>query len=454
MAPVSSSFMRALEGALGRPDAPPSGSRVLVAVSGGPDSTALLAALAGLAPAHGLHVTAGHVEHGLRGAESAGDRAAVEALAAHVGVPCEIDAAPVARGANLEARARDARGHSLARMATRTRSTVVALGHTQDDQVETVLLRLVRGAGRGGLAGMTPRRGRLWRPLLDATRADVRRYLADHRLPFRLDRSNADLTHARNRMRRLVVPLLVREFNPRFGEAVAALATRLADEDEVLDTLAAPQVARWVGPEGLAVGVVGEPRAIARRVVRIWLARELGRAASAFDVERTLALARGEHPGPIGIRGPARIVRTGDVLVRRAVEPRVASEPFRHELDGAGTIEGPAAAWRLDVSAMEPRTGTDLAGLTVRRACFDADALAWPLVVRSVEPGDRVAVPGVGTKKLQDLLVDAKVARAERGRVPVVTDATGTIVWVPGIVRGRGARVGDATTCVVLMRLG
>src|SRR5262249_40169448 len=125
----------------------------------------------------------------------------------------------------------------------------------------------------------------------------------------------------------------------------------------------------------------------------------------------------------------------------------------RHEVGGPCTIEGPAGTWRLLVSATRRRGEADLDGLGPRRACFDADALAWPLLVRSVEPGDRIAVPGVGTRKLQDVLVDAKVARDARGRVPLVVDATDTVVWVPGIVRGRGGRVTDATTRVVLMQL-
>lgn len=450
---MTSFLLRALERAIARPDAPPHGARILVAASGGPDSTALLAALAGLAPEHGFHVTAAHVEHGLRGAESAADRAAVDALAARVGVPCVVETAPVERGPNLEARARDARRHALARLARRVGATVIALGHTQDDQVETMLLRLLRGAGRGGLAGMASRRGRLWRPLLETTRNDVRRYLGDHRLEFRLDRSNADLDHARNRLRRLVVPLLAREFNPRLGETMGALAARLRDEDDLLDALIAPTLARYLEAGSLSVAVGAEPRAIGRRVVRAWLARELGRAASADEVERTLALAGGEDAGPIGVRGPARIARTGDVLVRSAVDPPARHEPFRHEVGGAGIIEGPGGIWRLEVAPPAPRGTRDLEGLGARRACFDADALAWPLVVRSVEAGDRIAVPGVGTKKLQDVLVDAKVARGARGQVPVVADASGTIVWVPGIVRGRGARVGDATARVIGMRL-
>src|SRR5437867_1490596 len=128
---------------------------------------------------------------------------------------------------------------ALARVAAEVGAGRIVTGHTQDDQVETVLLRLLRGAGRRGLGAMRPARGRLLRPLLAATRADVRRFLGERGLGFAVDRTNADLRHARNRVRRLLVPLLRAEFNPRLGPALAALAERLRDEDDFLAVAAA-----------------------------------------------------------------------------------------------------------------------------------------------------------------------------------------------------------------------
>jgi len=423
---------------------------VLVAVSGGPDSTALLAALARLAPARALRVTAGHVDHGLRGHESDADRTAVEALAAALGIACVVASAPVGQGGNLEARARDARRGALAELAQRTGASVIALAHTEDDQVETVLLQLLRGAGRRGLGGMSPRRGRLWRPLLGVSRADVRRYLGEQGLPFRIDRSNADLRHARNRLRRLVVPLLTRELNPRLGPAMAALAARLRDEDALLDELAAGRATAHRRGDALAASVASEPPALARRIVRAWLAEVGAGAVSAREVERTLALARGAAPGNVAVRGPARIVRERDLLLRRPGRRAIAAR-FHHEVRGACSIDGPDGAWRLSVSAPRRRSGDDALGLSARRARFDADALALPLAVRTVARGDRIGVPGVGTRKLQDVFVDAKIPRERRSAVPVVTDALGAVVWVPGVVRGGIARLTGATTQVLEM---
>jgi tRNA(Ile)-lysidine synthase len=449
---VPSPLLRLLARALDAPGAPRRDDRVLVAASGGPDSTALLAALVALGPSRALRIAAVHVEHGLRGNESCGDRSAVEALARRLGVRCAIAAAPVAPGANLEERARIARHRALRAVALEEGAACVALAHTQDDQVETVLLRLLRGTGRRGLGGIHPRRGLLWRPLLDVTRADVRRWLADEDLPFRLDRTNADLAHARNRLRRLVVPLLAREFNPRLGDTVAALAERLRDEDAFLDDVARTRLEAHRRGDALATAVAMEPRAVGRRIVRAWLDEAGPRAVAAREVERTLGLARGSASGNVAVPGPARIVREDDVLVRRTGREDT-SAPFRLQLRPGSSIVGPAGEWRIALSEPRARHDDDLTGLTPAVARFDAAALALPLVVRRFERGDRIDVPRVGRRKLQDVFVDAKVPRERRRMLPIVADATGTIVWVPGVVRAAAALLTPATALVLDARI-
>ena len=164
-------FERKLAAALGMAGAPRAGERLLVAVSGGPDSTALLAGLAALTPARALPVTAAHVDHGLRGREGAVECARVADLARQLGVGFVSRAVVVAAGPGVEARARRARYAALGDMATEVGATRIVTGHTQDDQAETVMLRLLRGAGRRGLGGIRPVRGALFRPLLGVTRA-------------------------------------------------------------------------------------------------------------------------------------------------------------------------------------------------------------------------------------------------------------------------------------------
>jgi tRNA(Ile)-lysidine synthase len=440
-------LLRKLRAALAAPTGPAPGEHLLLAVSGGPDSTALLAAMAELAPEHGLTLTAAHVDHGLRGPEGAADAAQVVALAARLGVPAVVRVVPVAPGPDLEARARRVRYRALRAVADQVGARRMITGHTQDDQVETVLLRLLRGAGRRGLGAMRPARGRLLRPLLDVTRADVRRFLADRMLPCVVDRTNADLRHARNRLRRLVVPLLRAEFNPRLGPALAALAARLADEDDFLDAAAAARGGELAAGDGLQVAVATEPPALGRRIVRAWLERGARRGVGAAHVERVLALAGGGGRGAVAIPGPARVVREGDVLVRRPGRAAVRTS-FAFPIAPGAAVRLDAAGWRLSLSAARARGEGEERARDALHALFDADALPAALVVRSPAPGDRVRLLAGGTRKLQDVLVDAKVPRESRPTVPVLA-TDDEILWVPGHVRGRRAAIGALTRTVV-----
>jgi tRNA(Ile)-lysidine synthase len=330
-------------------------------------------------------------------------------------------------------------------MAGEVGASRIALGHTADDQAETLLLRLLRGAGRGGLAGMRPARGRLLRPLLGATRADVRHFLADRGVACALDRSNADLRHARNRVRRLVLPLMAAEFNPGIVRGLAALAGRLRDEESILEALAAERAARLVDATRLQVAVAEEPAALGRRIVRRWLEQGTRRGVAAEQVERVLDLARGLRRGTVALPGPVRVVREGGRLIRRTGREAAASTFCLTVAPGGSAV---ASGWRLTLSPPGPLATADVGAAPGAWAVFDAEALRDGLVVRSRRPGDRIHLPGIGTRKLQDVLVDAKVPREARDALPLVVVA-GEIVWVPGVARSAGAAVGPQTRAVV-----
>ena len=442
-----SPVLRAVADALAAPPAVAAGEHLLVAVSGGPDSTALLLAIAALAPAHGWQVTVAHVDHGLRGPEGIADRATVARLAAELGLPLVERRLALARGTGLEVRARRARLRALVAMAAESGASLIAFGHTADDQAETVLLRLLRGAGRGGLAGMRRARGRLLRPLLGATRADVRRFLTECGAPFAVDRSNADLRHARNRVRRLVLPLLAAEFNPRLARNLAALGARLRDEDDLLAALAAERERALVDAGGLRVMVGSEPPALGRRIVRRWLEAGASAGVSAEQVERVLALARGTQGGVVALPGASRVLREGDLLVRRRGRAPTR-RPFCVAIAPGGSAADAAGEWLVTLSPPIPAaSGCGLPGDPCE-AAFDAELLGTSLLLRSRRPGDRLHLPGVGTRKLQDVLVDARVPREARDALPLL-EAGGEIVWVPGVARAAGALVGPQTRLIV-----
>lgn len=287
------------------------GDRVLVAVSGGSDSIGLLLALHELRRKLGIALVAAHVHHGLRGADADADEACAAAAAARLGVPfvrCDLGGRLQGGLPNLEARARRLRYAALRRLAAAHGCTRIATGHTRDDQAETVLMRLVRGAGVGGLAAIRPRRrDGVIRPLLDCRRLAVRAVVEAAGLPYRHDASNDDPRFLRTQVRQRVLPLLA-ELNPAIAEACAGLAASARAERAA--------VARWADCELAAAGADGhlpvawlaqQPAGARALLVRRWLlrggvpARRLERRHIAAVVALALAAeGRGEVHLPRG----------------------------------------------------------------------------------------------------------------------------------------------------------
>jgi tRNA(Ile)-lysidine synthase len=223
---------------------------------------------------------------------------------------------------------------------------------------------------------------------------------------------------------------------------------RLADEDALLDALARSRVDALVTPEGLAASVAGEPPALARRIIRLWLARAGGRRVTARHVEAVLALAGAGAPGSVPVPGPARVVREGRALVLRAGRQATA-EPFCLGITPGRGVVHPARLWRLILGDARPRRPGEDRASEAAHALFDADLLpSSMLVVRPPMPGDRVRLLGGGSRKVQDVLVDAKVPREARPAVPLLV-ADGEVLWVAGILRGAGAALRPTTLRVV-----
>jgi tRNA(Ile)-lysidine synthase len=395
------------------------GRPLLVLLSGGADSVCLL----DVARELGAEVSALHVNHGLR-AEAGEDEAHCEALCARLGVPLAVERLDPARASgNLQAWARAAR-YAL---AERHAAGDYAAAHTATDQAETVLYRLAVSPGRRALLGMVPRRGRLVRPLLAATRADARAWCEARGLAWREDPSNADPRFARARVRHEALPVL-EALNPRAVEAIAETSRQLRDEAEVLDAAVGEALARLAGGEvaGLPLPLErlrGEPPALARLVLR--RAAELAGGGevslSRADAEALLALGGtgGTRALDLG-RGLRAVVEYGLVRFTRA---REAEPPAAVELPVPG--EARFGAWT--VSARLGAAG---------EAVLDAGALGPVARVRAWRDGDRMRPAGLGgTKTLQDLFVDAKVPRELRRTLPVV-EAGGEIAWVAGVAVG------------------
>ena len=464
--PLADRVAAAVEG----PASIPRGGRVVAAVSGGGDSVALAHLLAELA-GRSLVTLAGlaHVNHRLRGPASDGDERFCRDLARRLGVPCLVESAAVAefarsRRVSVERAGHEVRHAFFRRAAAELGAGRVALGHTIDDQAETVLLRLIRGAGTAGLSGMRPRTGLVVRPLLAVSRAELRAYLADRSIPFREDASNADRRVPRNRVRHELLPQL-RTYSPRIVEALARQADIAQADDAWLSHLANKAAGDLVSYGGGAVemdaaGLSRLPPALARRVVRGALARVApGRRDIGFGpVERVRRVAAG---------GPPRADLPGCRVERAAGRARLvpregrggpAPRPgFAYRLDVPGEVEVPEAKVliRAEVVAAGAADVRGADGDPSGPTALVAASAPPPLVVRSWRPGDRYRPLGLGgrSRKLQDLFVDRKVPRAERARVPLVLDADGRVVWVVGFGIGHGFRVGGGDESVLFLKV-
>ncbi len=296
------SLVAAVDRALSSLGDPAAGGALVVGLSGGADSVALLDALATLAGPRDVQVIAAHLDHGLR-PDSAEDAAFCRSLCEQLGVTFRSEVADVRGRARserggLEQAARRERYCFLNRVRRETGAAAIAVAHTRDDQAETLLLRLLRGAGATGLGGMRPRAGRIVRPLLDVSREDVLAHLADRGLEWREDPTNADMVHLRNRVRHELLPYLEARFNPALRRVLARTAGLLADEDAHLKEEAEALLAGIARTEGETVvldraALAQAPPPVARVAVRQALRRVGGLArVGAVHVERILVLAR------------------------------------------------------------------------------------------------------------------------------------------------------------------
>jgi tRNA(Ile)-lysidine synthase len=465
-----STLVQRVTRAIERDDLISPGARVLVAVSGGSDSVALTHLLVDIAPIVPFTVAGlAHLNHKLRGDDSDADEAFCRDLATALGLPIETqhtDVGAMARvqRVSVEVAARRARYRFLARAAERLDADLVATGHTRDDQAETVLLRLLRGAGATGLAAIPPRRGPIVRPVLSERREILRAYLAERHVAFRDDATNADQTIPRNWIRHGLLPLLCAHVGGDIVEVLAREAAILRDDATLLDAVA-DEAARATLELGdgraqiQAQDLQALPAALARRVIRRALSHVSPAFQGATHVDRVLEMAMSATDGAIDLPGARmELIRGGVVLYTRERRGRRPATAFRCSLPVPGRVtiaEADVLVEAETVVGIDPQ-------LTVNEqvrgdglsAVVDAVVAAEGLWVRSRKPGDTYRPFGLGRrKKLQDVFVDRKVPRDKRDQVPIIVDSCDHIVWVAGFGPSDDARVTESTQSVINLRV-
>lgn len=461
------------------------GDRVAVAVSGGADSVALLFLLEELRGELGIVLSVAHVNHKLRGTESDGDEAFTTGLAARLGLEFDAAIAPIEAGAscventggkpNLEASARKGRYEFFRGLGERGRVQKVATAHTLDDQAETVLLRLFRGTGIRGLAGIHPRmplggRGpgrvaEVVRPLLTFRRADLREYLRARGESWREDSSNADVTFLRNRVRQRLLPLITEEFGDAELEHMAELAEIARAEEEfwferARDNAENAETAAASAASGAGVldarRLVASSLAVQRRQVRAWLESNAPEASLSFPlVEEILELARGPAGKKLELpdRGDARNVRRGRSELTLECTADAGSGANRCDYEYALSVPGAVAVPELGmrIEARIVDTENDLAddesvSEEDTKGLLDPARSGGSLTIRNWRAGDRYwPAHTAKEKKVKDLLADVHAAGRKKKLWPVAVNKEGSLVWMRGFAapasfRPRGAK--------------
>ncbi len=441
------------------------GDTVMIALSGGPDSVCLLFLLSELRKLMDVSVCAGHINHGLRGEESLRDQRFCEQICQQYSVPLrthsisddEYKAYPFT---SLQGAARELRYKYLRRLADKLNANKIATGHTASDQVETVLFRILRGTGMGGLGGIRPVLNDIIRPLIDRSREEVLEYLKTMGVPYIIDSSNLKPKYLRNQIRLELIPVLKRSFNPSISNAIINLADLIREENEYLESLVDKEYEFGINEKtDFSIGfnlflLKTLHKALARRIIiRLYndlVNYEPGLHLSNEQVEWILQLAREGEPGnQIDLPGNIRVHLQYDRILFTHEEYPHGRE-FEVHLSIPGEVDIPQAAMNVKASLIEPQQFKQmLPNATRNEAFFDVRDIKNTLTIRSRKPGDRIALPGMeGTKKLQDIFVDDKIPRLERDSIPIVLSGN-EIIWIIGNRQSRNALVKADTHKIV-----
>ncbi|MHB9109332.1 MAG: tRNA lysidine(34) synthetase TilS [Armatimonadota bacterium] len=409
------------------------GDAVLAAVSGGPDSMALLDVLSLIGTEWQLTLVVGHVHHGLR-PEADADADYVKEVAARYNLRYLIRRVDVRgrvakTGESMEEAARELRYAALQEMAQDVGTQRIATGHTADDQAETVMMRILRGTGVAGLAGIPPQRGRIIRPLLSVWRQELLAYLHERKVGFCTDLTNESLDMTRNRIRLELLPMLEREYAPRLRARLQNLAEIARQDGVLLEGMAETEFTRlrqWM-PDGLALSPAPDlPHAIRRRMWRLAIAEVRG-GLEDISFEHLQDIENLPPGGEVHLPGLRVIHESNRLVFMKGTQTLPVTIPeLTLTVPGRLCYAPAGCCLTTEVSPTPfPIESGDVAVL-------DAGSVKGRLVMRSWLPGDRFRPLGApGERKLQDIFVDAGVPRRLRSRIPIILDEEG-IIWLAG----------------------
>lgn len=443
------------------------GEKVVVAVSGGSDSVALLKVLAALSEEYKLILVVAHINHGMR-ENATREEQFVRRLATEMGIVFECKSLDIrsvkgGTGRSTEQISREVRYDFLNDVAKKHGAQKIALGHNSNDQTETVLMNFLRGSGPAGLKGMLAARDSIYiRPLLYVTRKEILSFLEFHGVQFVTDESNTDPVYLRNRIRHSLIPELKARYNPKLEESLKKTAEIMRAEDDYMRSVTNKILAEWSG--GVAQGkvsisipnLVEYHPAIQKRVMKDLLERLTNNTQRIghTHVKAALNLAYSEHPGAyVDLPSNMEVRREYNVLTifkRRESEKQISESRYsdlQYEVALPGSVKMPELEKTMIFKFVERPIDMKSAGRTV--AFMDYDRISPPLVIRTVRPGDRIQLLGMtGMKKIKSVFIDEKVPLRHRKGIPLVLDRE-SVLWIAGLRLSERVKITEKTRHIV-----
>lgn len=424
------------------------GDAVAVALSGGADSMSLLHILLSLKRELSLReVFAVHLNHRLRGEESARDEAFVQRECARLGVRlicgcADIPSIMARQKTGAEQTARQVRYNFLQRIAMQNAPCRIATAHNADDQTETMLLHMTRGCGWHGLTGIPPVRGHIIRPLLTCSRADIEQYCSEHAIPYITDSTNADERYSRNALRARVVPVL-RQINPQADAAFGRLAQQMRTVDEWIESMSEEVLERAALPNGWDTAVLSaQPTAVKQTALR-----KIGGTTDVFEEHIAAMADLLKAPGSVTLPGGKTVISDGERLYFQPVTPPSIA-PFSVFPNGCYDFCGKEV--HLSLVFLDKTEKIPFVHKNLLKNSLDYDKINGKLFLRQRQDGDAYHPVGRGGKTLKKLFQEAGIAVEDRQCVPVLCDDDG-ILLVDGFGCDRRASVTESTRVILRM---
>ena len=438
-------------------------TNILVAFSGGVDSTALIHILNSLKDKLNIKLFAAHLNHKIRKIDSGLDAAFALKTAKKLGIPCIVEEFDVPFFAkqnklNLEDAARRARYTFLERTAAKVGADRIALAHNADDNIETLLMRLIRGTGMKGMEGIPPVRGKIIRPMIGLFRSEIEEYLRSKKITPRIDKTNLETKYLRNRIRKYLIPKLV-SYNRNIKELLLQTISEANVihgfvETKAKEALKGMILLTNIGEMRLDIKMLmdAEP-ALKGEVLRLAVEHVKKDLVDISFVHIGSILGQlHKKRAEIDLPGIYVRINKGELSITNTRPIKIRKHPFLHRLEIPGEVRDKDNGFIVEADILPSVTAKELRAKDPYRAYLDYDKISRPLIVRNRMPGDVFSPFGLkGSKKLQDIFVDEKIDIDKRDNIPVIDDGK-KIVWVVGYRISEKAKVTAATKKVVRLR--